>query len=318
MKTSRTKKKQSEKKEVNYVQDAINRMKTAEITLDDAEKLSFGTIKELGIECMDIADKIFTKEMASFEISRIIRTGLQTDVLVDDDKSFLLKRIKTRANECDLLPETTKTGMILARRRLGGLVTPFIMYSGKMHGRKEFGEGMAAMKVIPLALEELGRKEFIDEYMSLMEECWDRGAYNHDFKADSLGRTKDGKLVILDIGIPNDIIDERIFRPSHDLFWDIFHIGIDKIHRLQKGVYSVNRKTGGYFKKQIEKRWDIRLEEDWIRKLRGDEKVIPLADILRNTVRKHCPPEMVKRRVWPIITQEIEDNIGKMIEERLN
>ncbi|MFH1403757.1 MAG: hypothetical protein ABIH11_05775 [Candidatus Altiarchaeota archaeon] len=295
----------------------IKRMEKGEVTIEDARAIGFNSVKELWAFSTNTSKSILSREIRSFNVTKTIRFGKQTDVLIDEKKTFLLKRIKYRVNEGDQLPEKTKMGMILTRRRLGGLVTPFIMYSGNMHGRPEFGEGIAASRITPIALEELRQRKFIDEYMNLMEECWSRGVYNHDFKLDSLGRTQTNELVILDIGLPNDIVDERIFTPNTELFWDVFHIGVDKIHRLHHAVDAVNCETADYFKEKISERWGINLLEGWSRKRRGGEDVIHLAETLRKTVKQKFTKDVEKHHVWPLITPEIEDEIKNLIESRM-
>jgi hypothetical protein len=297
--------------------EIINRMKEGEITFDDAQTLGFGSKKELWVACIRIAEPLVAEKIKSFKTTRIIDTGKQTDVLIDNKQTFLLKRIKIRDNRYDNLPEKTKTGMILTRRRLGGLVTPFIMYSGNIHGRPDLGEGMAALKITPLTSREIGRTRFIDEYMDLMEEHWRRDVFNPDFKAENLGRTGDGRLVVLDIGLPEDISDERIFRPNADLFWDIFHIGVDKLHQLRDDVKAANQNTAEYFEKRLKNRWSIKLREDWSRNSRGGDDIIPLAESLKKTVKKRCLPEGEKHAVYPFIIPEIEGEIRRMIKNRI-
>jgi hypothetical protein len=205
----------------------------------------------------------------------------------------------------------------LSQERLGGLVGSFFLPI-------DFPASHKALVSLakPLDDQDIRQKgvAFVDEYIKLIESYWKRGVFDHDFKLDGLGVDKQNKLIVIDFGLSEDMLNEGLFiEPAGETaqFWNTFNIGIDKLHNTRDRLNTISPNIGKYFEDQLKSRYQIELLPDWDRDMRGGYEATELAKKLKIAVKKYSPQAIQKHYVFPFIGREFDRFINLQIKERL-
>ena len=121
---------------------------------------------------------------------------------------------------------------------------------------------------------------------------------------------------MLDFGLSEDSSDDDLYKPSEDLFWDTFHIGIDKLHGFRANLMCVSRGLADQFENKLNEKYSLQLFGGWSRQKRRSPESAPLAEQLRKIVRSYRPKSPENNIVLPFIGGDIDNYIINGLNER--
>ena len=255
----------------------------------------------------------------------VLTRGTQTDYYVSADGDFGVKLIKQDFK--DMLGQTTLKAYELAKRKLGGLVVPFLITKTDIGG----GQGIviAMQKVRPVSdkdIRRLGRR-FVERFLETIFLYAQRNIFDHDLKIDRFGIDAKGELVVLDPGVTEPLAD-AVIRESLNAgifhgryFYDTFHIAVDKLYDTKRRLDGVDPELGEYLVNRLREEFGVDLSRHkiWFRERRGGSSVEPLAKALKNSLlreffRRHVQGD---HYVYPFIGTTINKTIEQKLLERL-
>ncbi len=273
-----------------------------EFTTHDASLLGFSETHEVLDFMKEIALSEVKNSLSSAKTSRTASGG-QGDTYFFDGLPYVFKQINSHYD--DIPNEKTRTGFEIAYRRLGGLVTPFIPLEDNGIITGAFAKKVEALDAKHAHVDKNG-KDFIDDWLTLIESIWQRGVFDHDFKCDGLG-LDDGRLVVLDFGLSEDAHDASLYVPNPELYWDTFHIGIDKLRRTIHEIRSANPDASAYLQSALQQRFGIEIPDGSLN--RGSVRMAPYAQQLRNAVQSKTPQQQKEHAVYPLLGGSITDSV---------
>ena len=299
----------------------INNLRAGKsLTEEELQLFGFQNNRELFDFVEHIVKERLNEDLVSFNYDKQHSSrGWQSTIYFDDRRSFAVKVAEEHTPDMKL--EDTKSAFQLARLRLGGVVTPFLLNNFKIDHQDPVA-GAAVLRVKPVTdnNDEYIRnhgEEFVDNFFALMQEYSHRGVFDHDFKIDSLGTNAEGKLFMLDFGLAENAWELKRTPLKNK---DTFHIAIDKLHKTRDKLYEISEETGRYFEKRLFEIYGVRLfpRGRWRTSMREEDISNPLAQALREGIAKDLPPEdtLEDHFVYPFLGRDIDEFIMQSLRIR--